>query len=142
MNTMLTKVNTKHLNMVILEDDLSLIDVYDLVFSCEALDYKICNNSDQFYSYLCSMQVRPDVLVMDIMMDSMSNNGLSMLEQISQMYGNALPPVILASALPQHMYCNQPIVRKIHPALLPKPFGLPDFFRVVNRLTHHTFQYL
>ncbi len=140
MNTVLPQANAKQLSMVILEDDLALIDTYELVFSGKPFSFKICETSDQFYMYLQTLKVRPDILVMDIMMDSMSNNGLSMLEKVSQLYGRDMPPVILSSALPLFMYCNQTIVKKTCAEILPKPFDLPDFYRVVNRLTHSTLQ--
>jgi DNA-binding response OmpR family regulator len=115
--------------VVILEDDGATCDLYQLILEHQGFRIGVFSDQDQCCDYIRAH--RPDVLIFDVL--GLVQNGLTVLYDLYAEMGDALPPVIIATALQHSQICNHPAFRQLpHMRTLHKPFDIHEMVSAVQ----------
>ncbi len=121
----------KHpITVAVLEDDRPTARLYRSVLESEGVRAFVFEENDACRRFV--REQRPDLLIFDVIADTQSD-GLTLLGQIIDDLGDAMPPVIIASALQKQQIRRHPAVQRLRRVLfMPKPF---DIYRMVDVIT-------
>ncbi len=124
-------MNTKymqHKNVLVIEDETSLREIFCLVLELEGYHVKGVNNGQEALSYLLSLSgdEYPDAIMLDLMMPIMDGN--TFLQKISNFPGLSKIPVIICSGHGEFEKTSQVICN------LEKPVELSKLCQAFNDL--------
>ena len=126
-----TLVAPKPLTIAILEDDQDTCDLYQMLFEPHGFRPLLFHDSDACCAYV--RQSRPDLLIFDVV-GWCAQNGLTVLDSLSQEFGVTLPPVIIATALNEYQIAGHPVLQRLaNWRTLYKPF---DIFHLLETVEH------
>ncbi len=128
------QTSTKPISIVILDDDKALLD--SLTYCVSEIGYKIVpfDENDMLFEFF-ERHNTADVLILDIVGDP-SQNGLNVLEELEEKYGENIPRILISSGLPYKNYSGHPALKKapfVH--FLQKPYNIEQFVNAIDILT-------
>lgn len=118
--------------LLIIEDDLALLALYQLILEPESLDIVVTSSS--FLDTTEVEQIHPDLILLD---DHPGANGRKepLLHRLKNCQATASIPLILATADAQAMHEQADYLTEHHVLVLLKPFEMDDLLQAV----HHAF---
>lgn len=121
MDPLVTK-NGEKVRVLLVEDDLTLAEMYRQKFTMVNCDFLLANDGEE--GLRKALQVHPDILLLDLALPKM--NGLSVMQELRKdPWGNTLPIIILTNFNPSDEILDQ--VVKNQPAYyLLKANTVPD----------------